>query len=353
MNRYSLSHNTTITDLCQWVNIPKSVFYYQPGIGRPGAKPSTHTYKISGEQVTNEFIVDEIKQILSREFANWGYEITAGILKREYIINEKKVYRLMDENNLLLSKSIKTTGPRTFVKFRTVEASYPMEYLSMDIKYVWVHGEKRNYYLLSVIDVYSKRLLHHTLKASIRKKDVIDFLKTLGNKIEIKGVIIRNDNGPQFIANLVKNFLRLAEVRQEFSHPATPEENCYIEAFHSILENAVIQRFEFESYYDAKTIIDRFIEEYNNYRPHRSIGMITPMQKWDQGMVESSAVKQQNMRAMLSRPDSEGLCKESARYSLDNIQGKYLCLTDELSKAVIFDQNNLNQNEKIVQEYGG
>lgn len=347
------SDNASVTELCKWVDLPRSVFYYQPSGGKPGAKPSTHTYTINGGQVTNEFIVDEIKKILSREFANWGYEITAGILKRDYIINEKKVYRLMDENNLLLNKSIKTSGPRAFVKFRTVEASYPMEYLSMDIKYVWVHGEQRNYYLLSVIDVYSKRLIHHILKRSIKKKDVVDFLKSLSNKIDIKGVIIRNDNGPQFIAGIVKNFLRLAEVRQEFSHPATPEENCYIEAFHSILESAVMQRFEFESYYEAKVTIERFIDEYNTYRPHRSIGMQTPMQKWDQGMAERSAVKQQNAREMLSRPDSERTRGESAPYSLDNIQEKYLCLTDEISEARIFNEMNLNQIIKTVQFIGG
>ncbi len=70
---------------------------------------------------------------------------------------KKKVYRLMDENNLLLGKVIKTSGKREFVKHRKIEATKPMEHLCLDIKYVWVQGEKRNYYLLSIMDVYSRK----------------------------------------------------------------------------------------------------------------------------------------------------------------------------------------------------
>lgn len=349
--RYTTSYSTSITELCSWVRICRSRYYYKPKGGKPGAKPSTHTLAKTGELVTNEFIVEEIKVILQREFADYGYEITAGILKRDYIINEKKVYRLMDENDLLLNRQIKTAGKRTFVKFRTIEASYPMECLSMDIKYIYVAGEQRNYYLLSVIDVYSKKVLHSILKRSIRKKDVIDFLKRLNDRNGIKGVVLRNDNGPQFIANQVKNFLRLAEVRQEFSHPATPEENCYIEAFHSILERAVVQRFEFESYYEAKITIERFIEEYNNYRPHRSVGMITPSEKWDQGMTLLSVRPPlERFAEGLSRPGCVSQSEEPAPYSLDHPGANaYLCLTDSNERQHAL----LNHFNKSVQFIGG
>lgn len=282
---YSTEKHIPTDRLCRWLGLPRSVYYYQPGKGKPGAKPSTHTLKLTGELVENEMVVQQIIEILGRPFASWGYEITAAILKRTFVINEKKVYRLMDEHNLLLNRVSMSSGARQFVQFRTVEAKYPMEYLSMDIKYVWVAGEKRNYYLLTIIDIFSKRVLNHILRRSIRKRDVVDFLKTLNDRHQIKGVRIRNDNGPQFIAGLVKNFLRVAEVEQQFSHPGTPEENCYIEAWHSILQTDVIDRFEFESFYEARLIIDQFIEEYNTYRPHRSIGMKTPMEMWRTGLI--------------------------------------------------------------------
>ncbi len=97
-----------------------------------------------------------------------------------------------------------------------------------------------------------------------------------------KGVNIRNDNGSQFIAHEVRQFLRAADANQEFTHIATPEENAYIEAFHSILETEVVQRFELDSYYGAKLSIDSYIDIYNNRRLHGVIDFMTPQQKWDE-----------------------------------------------------------------------
>jgi transposase InsO family protein len=63
---------------------------------------------------------------------------------------------------------------------------------------------------------------------------------------------------------------------------ATPEENSYIEAFHSILEHDVIEGNVFESYYEAKEMLARYFSHYNYHRLHRSIGFMTPQQKWEE-----------------------------------------------------------------------
>ena len=85
----------------------------------------------------------------------------------------------------------------------------------------------------------------------------------------------------QFIANDAKQFLKIAQARQEFTHIANPEENAYIEAFHSIVEREVIQRFEFSSYYDAKKTFEAHLKWYNYTRKHGQLGKITPQQKWE------------------------------------------------------------------------
>jgi transposase InsO family protein len=199
-----------------------------------------------------------------------------------YIINHKKVYRLMSENNLLLGKVIRSGGKREFVKFRKIAASYPMEHICLDIKYVWVNGQQCNYYLLTVLDVYSRKAIAQIFQKSIRKIDVINIFRRINITYGIKGVTVRNDNGSQFIANDVKQFLKSVEAKQEFTHIATPEENSYIEAFHSIIDREVIQRYEFTGYYDAKLIFEAHLEWYNHYRKHGSIGRMTPQQKWDE-----------------------------------------------------------------------
>lgn len=131
----------------------------------------------------------------------------------------------MDEHNLLLGKVIRTSGKRKFVQHRKINASYPMEYLCLDIKYVYVHGEKRNFFLLTIIDVFSRKIVDQIFQKSIKQIDVINAFRRINNEYGIKGVTIRNDNGSQFIANNVKQYLSRAEANQEFTHIATPEEN--------------------------------------------------------------------------------------------------------------------------------
>jgi putative transposase len=275
-----------ITRLCKWLEIPKSVYYYKPKDGKPGAKVSTHTHRRDGSVVSNEAVVEDIRKILSEPFNMYGYETVSIELKQDYsyIINKKKVYRLMDEHKLLLEKIIKTSGKLQFVQHRKINASKPMEHLCLDIKYVWIHGEKRFYYLLSIMDVYSRRILAWLFQKSIRKMDVINLFRTLNQQYGIKNVFIRNDNGSQFIANDVKRYLQSVDAKQEFTHIATPQENAYIESFHSTLQKEVINRHIFESGYEAKIILIQYYQFYNTKRRHRKLGFITPLQKWNIGL---------------------------------------------------------------------
>jgi putative transposase len=270
-------------DLLKWVGFPRSNYYYKPSNGKKGIRPSVTTKKRDGTEIPNTDVVQEIKKIVSGEFVCYGYQnVTAELKDLDYIINHKKVYRLMDENQLLLGKVIRTQGKREWVKYRKITATKPMEYLCWDIKYVWVQGEKKNYYLLSLMDVYTRRILDWIFQSSIRKVDVLKMINRINLRHDLKGVTVRNDNGSQFIANKVRHYLRTLEAHQEFTHIATPEENSYIEAFHSIFEKDVIRRFEFASYYDAKLTIAAFMDFYNNRRRHGSLGRRAPIRVWNE-----------------------------------------------------------------------
>ena len=272
---------TTLENLLSWVDLSKSSFYYKSSDGKRGAKPSVCTFRQDGTRVDDTLVIEEIKGILSQEFCCYGYHnITDELREMGYIINHKKVYRLMKEQNLLLGKVISTSGKRQFVKHRKIEATRPMEYLCLDIKYVWVAGESRNYFLLTVLDVFTRVAIEQIFQKSIRKMDVINIFRRINSAFGIKGVTVRNDNGSQFIANDVKQFLRTAEANQEFTHIATPEENAYIEAFHSIVQREVIDRFEFQGFYEAKLTLQAHRDWYNNRRRHATLGTV-PVKKWN------------------------------------------------------------------------
>jgi len=90
-----------------------------------------------------------------------------------------------------------------------------------------------------------EKLLAHCLKPSIRQYDVVLLLEGIISKYWTKDIVIRNDNGSQFIAHSVRRYLKYRGISQQFTHIATPEENAYFEALHSTLEREVIQRYWF------------------------------------------------------------------------------------------------------------
>jgi putative transposase len=346
---------TTVEELCKWADIARSTNYYHAHPGERGMKASTHTPK-DGVLVENAVVVDEIRQYLgSYENCVYGYKNFTGVLRTKgYRINKKKTYRLMKENRLLLGKVIKTQGKREWVKFRRIEAKKPMEYLCLDLKYVWVHGEKRFYYQLAIMDVFSRKILTWILQSSVRQNDVIALMRQLDLRFGLKGVIIRNDNGSQFIANRVRQVLQDLEAKQEFTHVATPEENAYIEAFHSIQQRELFSLFTFESFYEAKKRIEKYMYWYNNIRRHGRLFGLTPMEKWAQGMA-CSTVRQH------PEPASGGLSRPAGAYekstlnqpldmSLDSpTETAYLCLTGEHAN----NNSVVNCSKNSVQIIGG
>jgi transposase InsO family protein len=332
------SGEATVKELVGWTDLPRSSCYYKPGNGRKGIPPSTVTHKIDGTLLSNGEVVEEIKGIISGEFVCYGYQNVASELRdRGFIINHKKVYRLMGENGLLLGKAVKTNGKRDFVRFRKIVASRPMEYLCWDIKYVWIGPERKNYYLLSIMDVYSRRIIDWIFQGSIKKTDLLKMVGRLDLAHGLKGVTVRNDNGSQFMANKVINYLRFLEAKQEFTHVATPEENSYIEAFHSILQREVIERFDFQSFYEAKTTLKDYMEHYNNYRKHGSLKRKTPAQKWNEYYRPLSSDKQQTAEV------SEVLSRVPA------LAGTCLAL-DKSGDTAIFASRGMNGNERINEQ---
>lgn len=279
MEQYSDS-SASKQELLKWAGIPRSSWYYIPSGGQRGIKPSTHTFKTSGEKVTNEDVLEEIKKVLSDGLEFYGYEKVSWELKEKgYIINHKKVYRLMKEGHLLLAREkIKTFGKRNFIHSRKIEATRPLQYLAMDIKYVYIHQEKRFCYLLTVMDICTRFVLDFMFKPSIRKYDVVLLLEYILMGHDTEGIIIRNDNGSQFLAHQVRDYINHKKMNQEFTHISSPQENGYVESLFSILEKEMIRRQWFDSYYHAKMKIGDYFKVYNYKRKHRSLKRLSPYQ---------------------------------------------------------------------------
>jgi putative transposase len=234
--------------VCKSLQIRRSLVYYRNRDNKPGRKPTTLTM-FNSEKVTEERVITSVKGLLDHEFLSYGYLKISMQLKRDgFVINKKKVYRIMKNHRLLKPQRISTSGKRNFVKFRKPAVEQPLTYFEMDIKYIYIPEERRSAYLLSIIDVYSRKVVAHLFKRSIRKWDVINLWSSLKGSIpDFKKITIRTDNGSQFIANDVRSYFHYQGIRHEFTNIATPEDDGHIEAFHSILEREFLQRNDYTS----------------------------------------------------------------------------------------------------------
>lgn len=125
---------TNVDHLCQWAGVAKSSAYYAAHPGPRGIVASTHTIVGGCGLVENSLVVDQMRAILSMDYCVYGYrKMTEELRDLEYLINPKKVYRLMKENHLLCGKRINVQGKRKWVKHRRIEAGHLMEYLCLDI----------------------------------------------------------------------------------------------------------------------------------------------------------------------------------------------------------------------------
>lgn len=282
LNKYKISK----TKVIHMAGMVHSSYYRTPSLGKKGNGPDELTYHESKGWVGQDTVVESVKYILSHEFIDCGYRLMNSYLQRDgYRINHKKLYRIMKEEGLLkLENRINRSGSgRKFVKFRRVKTSRPFECLEMDIKMVWIPKAGKNAYLLSIIDVHTRKILKDYFSFSIKQEKVIAFLSDVFLDYRYpENVVIRSDNGSQFIAKSVREYLGLIGVQQEFTHVATPEENAHIEAYHGILKKEVFARVDYRTFGDIERILKRYVVFYNNTRLHGLLGRITPMEKWDQ-----------------------------------------------------------------------
>lgn len=339
-----------ISWLLKWSCTPRSSFYYRVLTGKRGRKPSTHTLLQDGTVISNESVVIAIRFILAEEFVCFGYDkITADLHNNAFIINHKKTYRLMKESRLLCGTVIKAQGgKRKFVQWRVQQANKPMEQLCMDIKYVHIHGQKRNALLLTVLDVFTRSIIGQVLWWRIRKVNVIWLLHQLLQQHPVKGMTMRNDNGSQFIAHTVRNYLKEKEVIQEFIHVSTPQENSFIEAYHSIIDREILQPRQFDTIEEAVEIFNRWRLFYNNRRLHGSLGKKTPAYIWNR------LEEQQLNKELQTRTCTEALSTNGERKSPQIEVSRLVDKEFESQKLTILEhQKQTNCFEKTVQLLGG
>lgn len=273
------------------VGVSEQIDYYrkkQPSsqtiVKRKGGRPVPgFSLTETGVSISDGQIQEWLCELLTSETDVYGYRKLTLCLRREYglIVNKKKVYRLLHEMDMLQPQRRKRIPhPRRLANNREIASSN--ELWEMDIKYGYLTGEQRFFYLLSVIDVFDREVIDFHMGLSCEGKHAAGLIqRTLWQRqlFETKQrPVIRTDNGPQFISHVFEEACIAYDVTHERIPPKTPNKNAHIESFHSLLEAECLQRYAFSSYQEAYEIVTNYICFYNERRIHGSLHDLAPKQ---------------------------------------------------------------------------
>ena len=274
-----LEQDFPLKPLLKILGVPRSSYYYQPTRTKAGKRRSTVFYK-DHLPVSKDVLIEDIVELLSQEFVDYGYYKTYIHLKNElnYSIGSSRTYRIMKENNLLkFQRNKQKRKNRNWVTDLVPKVERPFNFLEFDIKFAYIQGTRSNVMVLTVLDVYSRWNMGHYIAYSVKQEDVIQLFEQIATEHQMpERFIVRNDNGSQFVASAVQEYFVQKNVIQEFTKPSTPQQNAHIESYHSIMESAVCQRIEFENAEDFTKTMNRFRIFYNFNRIHGGLNYTSP-----------------------------------------------------------------------------
>ena len=223
-----------------------------------------------------EALTTDIIRLASR-YGRYGYRrITAMLRSEGWTVNAKRVERIWRREGLKVPQKQPKRG-RLWLNDGSCVRLRP-EHPNHVWSYDFVEGRTHNgrkFRMLNIIDQFTRECLAIRIDRKLNSTDVIDVLSDL---FILRGVPghVRSDNGPEFIAKAVREWIAAVGAKTAFIEPGSPWENGYCESFNSKLRDELLNSEIFYSLAEAKVIIEAWRRYYNTERPHSSLGYKPP-----------------------------------------------------------------------------
>ena len=218
----------------------------------------------------------EIIDLASR-YGRYGYRrITALLRWSGWSVNRKRVARIWRREGLKVPSKQPKRGRLWFNDGSCIRLrpEYPNHVWSYDFVADRTH-EGKAYRMLCVIDEFTREALAIRVARRLRATDVIDVLSDL---FILRGVpaYIRSDNGPEFVAQALRDWIDAVGAKTAYIEPGSPWENGYCESFNGKLRDELLNGEIFYTLKEAKIVIEAWRRHYNTIRPHSSLGYRPP-----------------------------------------------------------------------------
>jgi putative transposase len=271
------------------LSISKSTYYekhkttHKRSYANVGRKAPGYSLTFCGEKVSDITIQKWISDIKNYKTSKrYGYRKVTAVLRRAKYnlkINKKKVRRLMKNLNLLGNyyKHPRKRISRT-CESRKVTASNQL--WQMDIKYSFIAGTKQTAYITSIIDVFDKEIVYYSIDLSatgtVAAKVMQSALYIRDLYGKTKGLVLRTDNGSQFVSGTFEKACLDKKVIHERIPVRSPNYNAFIESYHRYLQDECLTGQIYWSLEELQHDVDDYVYRYNRERIHSSIGYVPP-----------------------------------------------------------------------------
>ena len=259
-----------IQRMCQLAKLPRATFYrWRPHKQGPDA----------------DLALRDAIQRIALEFPSYGRpRITAELRRRGWVINPKKVYRILREDNLLCLRRRKfvltTDSGHSLAVYPNLARETALSGLDQlwvaDITYIRLAWEF--VYLAVILDAYSRRVVGWALQDTLEGKLTMAALRmALNRRRPAAGLVHYSDRGVQYAAGDYVQLLQQHKIAISMSRKANPYDNAKAESFIKTLKYEEVYRSEYRNLAEACSSIARFLEQvYNKKRLHSALGYCPP-----------------------------------------------------------------------------
>jgi putative transposase len=229
---------------------------------------------------------------LATQYGRYGYRrITAMLRAAGWAVNVKRVERIWRREGLKVpmrqpKKARLWLNDGSCVRLRPERPNHVWSYDFVENR---THNG-RKFRMLNVIDEFTRECLAIRIDRKLKSTDVIDVLSDL---FILRGTPghIRSDNGPEFIAQAVREWITAVGAKAAFIEPGSPWENGYCESFNAKLRDELLNGEIFYSLAEARVVIESWRKHYNTVRPHSSLGYKPPAPEvvlWPASLVQAT-----------------------------------------------------------------
>ena len=206
-----------------------------------------------------------------------GYQQLYVLLRREgWHVNHKRIYRLYTEEGLALRRRRPRRHRSAVVRVRPQPPTQPDEHWAMDFMQDAL-ADGRTVRIFTVLDVYTRECVAALAAPTFRGADVVRILSELASTRTLPKRL-RVDNGTEFTSKALDRWAYWNGVELDFSRPAKPVDNTFIEAFNGTLRRECLSLHWFLGLEDLQRTLEAWRDDYNNRRPHSSLADVPPVE---------------------------------------------------------------------------